>query len=99
VEGVIECGGAKARKTTALTNVALRNAAISGRIVLVRMGAKSNVALETRDAMNEFWQALVSFSFDGKMPDIGASVEVCFGGGDEQFRLVLERVPGKGGSP
>lgn len=74
-----------------LQKTAIRVAPLSSRIVLARFGKDPNVALETRDAMNEFWQALVQYTFDGKMPEPGAAVEVSFGGGDEQFVMRLER--------
>lgn len=69
----------------------IRHAALSERVVLARMGKDPAVALETRDIMSEFWQALVSYAFDGKMPEPGAGVEVLFGGGDEQFTLTIKR--------
>lgn len=74
-----------------LQKTAIRVAPLSNRIVLARFGKDQNVALETRDAMNEFWQALVQYAFDGKMPEKGAAVEVNFGGDDEQFVMRLER--------
>lgn len=74
-----------------LTLIAIRHAAISGRIVLARFGKDPTVALETRDAMNDFWQTLVSYAFDAKMPDPGCSADITFGGGDEQFELRLTR--------
>lgn len=74
-----------------LHKTGIRVAPLSNRIVLARFGKDPSVALETRDAMNEVWQALVSYTFDGKMPEQGAAVEVNFGGGDEQFVMRLER--------
>ena len=74
-----------------LQNAAIRVAPLSNRIVLARFGKDPNVALETRDAMNEFWQALVQYTFDGKMPRKGEAMEISFGGGDEQFVMRLER--------
>lgn len=74
-----------------LSNTAIRVAPLSNRIVLARFGKEPNVALETKDAMNEFWQALVQYAFDGKMPEKGRAMEVSFGGGDEQFVMRLER--------
>jgi hypothetical protein len=76
---------------SALDKVHIKHAALSNRIVLARMGKDPNVALDKRDAMSEFWQALVSFSFDGEMPAHGEAVEVSFGGGDEQFTMTLRR--------
>ncbi|KEA07460.1 hypothetical protein [Rhizobium rhizogenes] len=75
-----------------LDKVSIRHAAISNTIVLARFGKDKSVALDTRDAMNEFWQALTSYTFDGKMPEKGSAVEVRFGGGDEQFVMRLERI-------
>lgn len=74
-----------------LQKTAIRVAPLSNRIVLARFGKDQNVALETRDAVNEFWQALVQYTFDGKMPEKGQAMEVSFGGGDEQFVMRLER--------
>lgn len=64
---------------------------LSNRIVLARFGKDPQLALETRDVMNEFLQAVVQYAFDGSMPAPGEKVEVNFGGGDEQFILRLER--------
>lgn len=75
-----------------LSKVAIRHAAISNRIVLARFGKDPTVALETTDAQSDFWKALVSFAFDGKPPEVGQATEIKFGGGDEQFELVLKRV-------
>lgn len=74
-----------------LKNVLIRVSPLSNRIVLARFGKDTSVALETKDAMNEFLQALVQYAFDGSMPDNGATAEVSFGGGDEQFTLTLTR--------
>lgn len=74
-----------------LESVGIRHAALSNRIVLARFGKDANLALETRDCMDEFWKCLVSYSFDGAMPEKGDSAEVCFGGGDEQFTLTINR--------
>ena len=74
-----------------LDNVQIKHALISGRIVLAKFGKDKTVALETRDAMPEFWKALASYAFDGKMPEPGAAVEIKFGGGDEQFVLTVSR--------
>lgn len=76
-----------------LEKVGIRHAPLSDRIVLARFGKDPNCALESRDAMNEFLQAILSYSFKGKMPDPGESVEVTFGGGDEQFSMVVKRLP------
>jgi len=74
-----------------LDKIALRRAPLSGRVMLVRFGKSQTEALETRDVMNEFWQSLVAYAFDGKMPEKGDRCEVKFGGGDEQFTLLIER--------
>ena len=76
---------------SALSKIHIKHAPLSNRIVLARMGKDPSVALEKRDAVSEFWQALVSFSFDGKMPAPGEEAEVSFGGGDEQFTMTLRR--------
>lgn len=75
-----------------LDKVGLRHAPLSDRIVMARFGKDPTLALETRDAMNEFWQALLSYSFKGQLPEKGATVEVSFGGGDEQFVARIERL-------
>lgn len=76
-----------------LEKTGIRVAPLSSRIVLARFGKDPNVALETKDAMSEFWQALVQYSFDGKMPAVGEYAEVNFGGGDEQFTIKISRRP------
>jgi len=76
-----------------LEKVGIRHAPFSNRIVLARFGKDPTLALETRDATNEFWQALASFAFDHKMPEPGASTVVSFGGGDEQFEFTITRKP------
>ncbi len=76
---------------TRLQNIQIRHTALGDRIVLARFGKDPTVALETRDAMNDFFQTLVSYAFDGKMPERGATVELDFGGGDEQFQMVVKR--------
>ncbi|WP_195714388.1 hypothetical protein, partial [Brucella sp. 10RB9210] len=73
-------------------SIKICHAAISGRVVLARFGKDPHVALETRDAMNEFWQAVASYAFDGQMPEPGKSAEVSFGGGDEQFVMTVRRL-------
>lgn len=64
---------------------------LTERIKLARFGKQADVALDTRDAMNDFLQALVAYSFDGKMPEVGDKREIDFGGGDEQFIFRIER--------
>jgi len=75
----------------ALNKVGIRVAPLSNRIVLARFGKDAHVALEKRDAMNEFLQALVQYAFDGQMPEHGQSAHLTFGGGDEQFECVVTR--------
>lgn len=74
-----------------LDRIAIRVAPLSNRIVLARFGKDHTVALETKDAMNEVLQAVVQYAFDGQMPKKGEKVEVTFGGGDEQFTMLIER--------
>ncbi|OAJ67734.1 hypothetical protein [Gluconobacter cerinus] len=74
-----------------LDNIQIRFSPLSNRVVLARFGRSETEALETRDATNEFLQAFVAYSFDGKIPEKGAAVEVKFGGGDEQFTVRIER--------
>jgi len=74
-----------------LTSVKIRHAPLSNRIVLARFGKDQNVALDTVDATSDFWQTLVSYAFDGKMPAEGFASEVSFGGGDEQFVVTVKR--------
>lgn len=80
-----------------MDKITIRHTAIGGRVVLARFGKNPDVALETRDAMSEFWKALVSYAFGGKMPEPGQAVEITFGGGDEQFVLTLKREDGRHG--
>ncbi len=77
-----------------LEKVGLRFSPLTKRIVLARFGKDPELALERKDAMNEFLQILVQFAFDGKKPEAGESVEVSFGGGEEQFLLCLSRKAG-----
>ncbi len=79
---------------TDLNKVKLSQSAIGGRIVLARFGKDPNIALDTRDAQNEFLQTIVAYAFDGKMPQPGEAREVQFGGGDEQFVMTVRRVDG-----
>lgn len=79
-----------------LSKIQIRVAPLSNRVVLARFGKDPNVALETRDAMNEFLQALTSYAFDGKMPEIGASTTLEYGGGNEQFEVRITRAALKG---
>lgn len=74
-----------------LAKVQIRVAPLSGRVVLARFGKDERVALDTRDAMNDFLQALCSYAFDGKMPEPGAKASFNFGAADEQFVVTVER--------
>lgn len=82
-----------------LSKVALRHTALGNRIVLARFGKDPHVALDTRDAMNDFFQTAVSYAFDGKMPEPGASAEISFGGGNEQFVMTISRTSQDKGEP
>lgn len=70
----------------------IRVAPLSDRIVLARFGKDPNVALETKDAMNEFLQALVQYAFSGEMPEPGEGINLEFGAGAEQFSLTIQRL-------
>lgn len=83
---------------TPIRRVQIRHALLSNRIVLARFGKDATCALETRDAMDEFWKALVSYAFDGAVPTPGSVAKVDFGGGDEQFQVQITRMRGKGGA-
>ncbi len=74
-----------------LDNIVLRYSPLTNRIFIARVGKGNNIALDKRDAMSEFWQTLVAYSFDGKMPEKGDGKTIQFGGGDEQFTLVITR--------
>ncbi len=76
---------------TDLNKIKIMHSSLTDRILIARFCKDETTALDTRDAMNDFWQALASYCFDGKMPAKGDKVEVSFGGGDEQFILTLER--------
>lgn len=78
-------------KKMPLDNISIRRAPLSDKIVLARFGKDPKTALETRDVQDEFWQALVAYAFDGKMPSKGQACEIKFGGGDEQFVLTIKR--------
>jgi hypothetical protein len=77
---------------SSLSKIGIRHAPLSNRIVIARFGKDPDVALETRDGMNEFLQALVQYAFDGDMPHEGEAAEVKFGGGSEQFVMTLKRL-------
>lgn len=76
---------------SALKNISIRVSPFSNRIVLARFGKDTNVALDSRDIMNEFLQALVQYAFDGRMPAKGEGIEFSFGAGDEQFTAIIHR--------
>lgn len=81
---------------SSLDKVHIRHTALGDRVVLARVGKDPDVALETRDAMNEFFQAIVSYACGSVMPEPGAGGQVTFGGGDEHFLLtVLRARPGQ----
>lgn len=73
--------------TDKLQKVGIRHAPFSDRIVIARFGKDPDFALETRDATNEFFHALVQF--------VGVGNELSFGGGDEQFVVRLSAAPAK----
>ncbi len=77
---------------SALNNIHLRVAPLSNRVVISRFGKDPNVALETKDVQSEFLQTIVAYMADGKMPEVGEKFSLQFGGGDEQFFLILERI-------
>lgn len=75
-----------------IAKIGIRHAPLSNRIVLARFGKDQTLALETIDAQSDFWKALVSFAFDGIVPDKGEAVEIKFGAGTEQFSCVVKRL-------
>lgn len=79
--------------TGQIAKVGIRRAPLSNKFVLARFGKDPSFALETRDATNEFLQALAEYAFDGKMPNPGEAAEFTFGGGDEQFTVSIKREP------
>lgn len=74
-----------------LSKIRICYSPLSQRIKLARFGKDENLALDQRDAMNDFLQTLVAYSFDGKMPDKGEKHQIDFGGGEEQFAFTIER--------
>jgi len=76
---------------TMLEKTCLRVSPLTQKIQMVRFGKDPRVALEKKDATGEFWQALIAFAFDGKLPEKGAACAIEFGSGDEQYSLRLER--------
>lgn len=78
----------------AIEKIGIRYAPLSNRIVLARFGKDPEVALETRDGTDEFLKTLVQYAFDGKMPDKGQRSVVGFGGGDEQYEIIVRRKTG-----
>lgn len=77
-----------------LAKTHIRVSPLSNRILLARFGKDPHTALETKDIMSDFWQALVQYAFDRKMPDEGDAAEVSFGGANEQFVVKVTRVAG-----
>ena len=75
----------------ALQKTRLEYAPISGRIVMAPFGKDETVALETRDAMPEFFRAALNYAFDGEMPEPGKGVAIDFGNGSEQFVMTIKR--------
>lgn len=67
------------------------HSSLSNRIMVARFGKNPNVALSTRDATSEFFQAIVLYAFQGHMPLPGKIAEFSFGGGDEQFTVIVTR--------
>lgn len=77
-----------------LAKTHIRYSPLSKRILLARFGKDVNVALETRDCVNDFLQVLIQYAFDsGTIPQIGDEAEVKFGARDEQFVLTVKRLP------
>ena len=74
-----------------LNKISIRVAPLTNTIVLARFGKDKSLALETRDAMNDFLQALTQYVFEGVMPEKGEAVKINYGGGDEQFTLTVKR--------
>jgi hypothetical protein len=66
-----------------LKKIGVRFSPLSERVLLARFGKDPDVALETRDVMNEFLHVLVQLVGEGNTLD--------FGGGDEQFTVTLVR--------
>ncbi|WP_313610757.1 hypothetical protein [Rhizobium sp.] len=75
-----------------IESIGIRHAPLSNRIVLARFGKDPHVALESRDAMDDFLKAIISYAFDGQMPVPGKAMEIKFGGGDEQFSMTVKRL-------
>ena len=75
----------------ALNKIGIRHAPLSNRIVLARFGKDPTLALETTDAQSDFWQALISFAFDGKTPEPGEAIEIKFGSEVDKFTCTVKR--------
>lgn len=75
-----------------LDKIGIRHAPLSDRIVLARFGKDPNVSLESRDAMDDFFHAILAYAFKDKMPDPGQAMEITFGAGDKQFSMIVKRL-------
>jgi hypothetical protein len=75
-----------------LDRIAICHSIPENSIVVARVGKDPTVVLETRDAMEEFLLALVSYGFDGELPPVGESVAFNFGGNEYHFIVSLSRV-------
>lgn len=67
-------------------------APLSHRMVLARFGKDQTCALETVDTTGGVLKALTAYMFNGTMPEVGESAAITYGGGDEQFKLTVERI-------
>lgn len=71
-----------------LDKVRLCVSPLSRQLVYARFGKDPQLALET----NDFFQVVTAYAFE-KPPEVGAKARVQFGGGDEQFVMIVERIP------
>lgn len=74
-----------------LTKIGIRVSPLTNRIVIARFGKDPELALDTRNAENEFFHALCSYVLDHEVPFPGKGGVVQFGGGDEQFTATVRR--------
>ncbi|WP_150132696.1 hypothetical protein [Neorhizobium sp. SOG26] len=81
--------------TTSLSLVGIRVSPLTNQIVLARFGKDPQLALDTRNVENEFFQALCSYAFDHKMPEPGHGGVIQFGAADEQFTAIVRRFSSK----
>jgi hypothetical protein len=79
-------------KPTELSNIRIGYSMLDRSIKLARFGKDQTLALEVRDATNDFYRTLVASAFNGKLPEIGDVHQIDFGGGDENFKILIERV-------